>query len=392
MRATTRGFAAFTGGASGCRTGRARPGFTILVLCLAVAGCSGPDPEPSNPSGPPRYSRALVPLHGSGELAVLSLETGEISALETPAAWPQAVAIRADLARAVVLSGYEHEALEYGLTGSAIAATGASSAVIATPYVAAYGGTTAAVVSMGGPSLALWTPPADAVRVDLPAGTELWDVDGNADGTRFFLADYVGGGSIFVLDGTGTVLDRFVLANDLPPTNTTSAGPNALAVSPDGTRLYVANFETHYAEVGDDLMVFEVSGGGQLTYLKRVLLHDAVEPTLVARLMDAHGLVVSPDGNQVLIAYDWGDGSPTVAGGIASYDVGSDEVRVIPFGAGAHPCEIAVDWGRGKAYAPAYDYFASQGGDEIWVVDLATRTTSTIDLPPNSMPSDFAVF
>ncbi len=324
---------------------------------------------------------------------MLSLDTGEISALEAPAAWPQAVAVRADLARAVIVSGYTEEALEYDLTRSPLAATGSSNADVAKAFVAAYGGTTAAIVSQGESTLALWTPGTAAIPVTLPAGTWLWDVAANADGTRFFFADYAWPrGSVTVLDGAGNVVDRFALATDLPGTNTTSASPNAVAVSPDGTRLYVANFRTHDTEPADDLMIFDVSPAGQLTYLESVLLQDSADPVLVARLYDSHGLVVSPDGSQVWIAYDAGDGSPGDHGGIASYDVLTGEVHVIPFGAGAHPCEIAVDWERGRAYAPAFDYFMGQGGDEIWVVDLATRTTSVIALPPNSMPSDFALF
>ncbi len=361
----------------------------VAALAFALAGCSETAPTPS---APPSSARALVNLYGTGELAVLSLDTGEISTLLTPAAWPQAVAVRADLARAVILSDYAGEAFEYDLTQSPLAATGSSSAAVTKTFVAAYGGTTAAIVSQGEFTLALWNPGTDAVTVTLPSGTWLWDVAADAEGTRFFLADYGWRGSVIVLDGAGNVLDRFTLATDLPDTNTTSASPNAVAVSPDGTRLYVANYRTHDTAPADDLMIFDVSPAGQLTYLESVLLQDTADPTLAARLYDSHGLVVSPEGSEVWIAFDAGDGSPGGRGGIATYDVTTGEVHVIPLGAGAHPCEIAVDWERGKAYAPGFDYFTGQGGDEIWVVDLATRTTSTIALPPNSMPSDFALF
>jgi DNA-binding beta-propeller fold protein YncE len=367
-----------------------RAGALPGVLALAVA-CSS-DPAPSAPTP----TRALVALYGTGDLAAISLADGTVVDTLTPAYWSNAVAVRGDLARAVVLSSDDGMVEELDLTGATLATTGEETDALSSywPFVATYAGDEAAIVTWGDPAFALWSPPAAAEPFAFPDGSCLWDVAASAGGNRLFFADYcTAGGTIYVTDGAGALLDTFDYATGLADVAPTSASPVALAVSPGGTRLYVGNYETDSSEASDDLLVFAVAADGTLTFVKQVFLEDADDASVVADLYDTSGMVVSPDGSEVWIAYD---GGPTADGGVAVYRPATDRVDVVPFGAGdgtgATPCEIAVDWAGGTAYLPGYDYSYGRGTDEVFAVDVATLAFASLVFPPGSAPSGIALY
>ncbi|HSN92835.1 MAG TPA: hypothetical protein VLS93_16510 [Anaeromyxobacteraceae bacterium] len=359
----------------------------LLVLpgALLLAAC-GSDSVPA----PPTPTRALVALYGTGDLVALSLADGSVVDTFTPTYWPHAVAVRGDLARAVSVSWDGGMVEEIDLSGSTLAATGNATAGTGEPFVATYAGNTAATASYGSTVFSLWTPPAAEQTFSFANGSSMWDVASSRAGTRLFFADYGGQGAVFVTDGAGTLLDEFFLATDLPAEAASSSSPVALAVSPDGARLYVANYNTGSGGQADDVMVFDVAANGTLSFVKRVFLEDADDPAVVADLYDSTGLAVSPDGSEVWIAYDaWGS---VDGGGAAVYQAATDRVDVVPFGGGARPCEIAVDWLGGKAYLPGTDYASGLGTDEIVVVDVATLAVTSIPLPAGSQPTGIALY
>jgi DNA-binding beta-propeller fold protein YncE len=300
------------------------------------------------------------------------------------------VAVRGDLARAVSLSGDDGMVEEIDLSGATLAASGNETDALYDwyPFTASYGGNAVAVASWGYEAFGLWTPPAAGQLIALENGSSMWDVASNADGTRFFFADYGGKGAVFVTDGAGALLDEFFL-DDLPVEAASSSSPVALAVSPDGGRLYVANYRTDFTEAADDLMVFDVAPDGMLAFVKRVFLKDADDDAIAADLYDSHGMTVSPDGSEVWIAYDR---SAAGGGGVAVYQTATDRVDLVPFGGDAYPCEIALDWAGGKAYLPGTDYSSGDGTDEIVVVDVATLAVTSIPLPADSDPTGIALY
>jgi DNA-binding beta-propeller fold protein YncE len=354
------------------------------LLLLAACGSDG-DPAPR-----PQPTRMLVALYGTGELVALSLEDGSVVDTFAPTGWPHAVAVRGDLARAVSVSGDDGTVEEIDLSGATMAATGNETDVLVLegPFAAAYGGAQVALASYGSGTFSLWTPPDLAAYYGFASGTYLWDVASNGDGSRVFFADYAGQGAIHVVDAGGVPLDQFFLETDMPGEVYSSSSPVALALSPDGARLYVANYDTDATEAADDVMVFDVAPDGTLAFVKRVLLEDADDPAVVGDLYNSQGMVVSPDGSEVWIACDGNGGT----GAVAVYQTATDRVDVVPFEGGAHPAEVALDWAAGKAYLPGTDYSSGDGTDEILVVDVATLEVTSIPLPADSDPTGIALF
>jgi len=361
-------------------------GPAALGAALLLSACGS---DSDTPTPPASRGHALVALYGTGELVAVSLDDGTVVDTFSPAYWPHAVAVRGDLARAVSVSYDDGMVEEIDLTGAAMAATGNETGATGEPFVATYGGNAVAIASYGFTTFGLWTPPAVEQTFDFLNGSSLWDVASNASGSRLFFADYGGQGAVFVTDGAGALLDEFFLVSDLPVEAASSSSPVALAVSPGGSRLYVADYETDSTEAADDLLVFDVAADGTLTFVKRVLLQDADDPAVVADLYDSHGMAVSPDGSEVWIAYDR---SAAGGGGVAVYGTATDRVDVVPFDGSSHPTEIAVDWVRGEAYLPGTDYSSGSGSDEIVVVDVATHAVTSIPLPLGSQPTGIALF
>lgn len=371
------------------RSGRAL--LFIAGLAAALAACSSSD-DPAPP--PPVVGRALVPLYNAGETGVVEIRGAASASLALRISSPvtQAVAVRADRTRAVLVSAEAGSTVEYDLTANPPVPTGRTTDALAGDggaFVATYGGNTVALVSYAFRTAALWQPPAAAVVLTIQDAA-LWDVAANADGTRYFLADSARRGGVHVVDGSGTSIESYLFAQeaDVP---STSAGPVALALSPDGDRLYVANGLTSGPGSADDLLVFDVAADGQLTFAKSVPLRDADEPGVVANLWNSTGMVVSPDGAEVWIAWDGGGGAETEPGGVAVYRTADDRVDVVPFAAGTRPCEIAVDWELGTAYLPGYDYTAL-GDDRLWMVDVVTRAVRSLDLPAGSGPTGIGLY
>lgn len=357
----------------------------LAAAAALLFACSGE----SNVGG--ATPRGIVPLHGSGMLEILSLDGSEAATKLRPARWPQSTVVRADGMRAAVLSRHDGAVEEYDLTATPIRLLSS----IRTPehrgaLSGIYGGDTLAVIADGSDHVAFFRPGQEPVDVSLPGANYLWDVSASTDGSRFFFTDFPGYGAIYVTDGTGALLDLFSLADDLPAEAATSASPMALALSPSGHELFVANYNTSDTERADDLMVFTVEASGRLVFEKRIVLFDRASG-LGADLYNSTGMEVSPDGTQVWIAYDL-PGSESTGGGVAVYDTATESVTVVAFSPEAHPAEISVDWIGGRAYLPGFDHAGNVGDDRIWVVDVRTHVVSTIDLPEGSNPSGIALY
>jgi YVTN family beta-propeller protein len=119
----------------------------------------------------------------------------------------------------------------------------------------------------------------------------------------------------------------FLLQGRLTPASAFEAGPEALAVSPDGSRLYVANSVINTVSVldtttlqivatmklkGEDLLLsMVVSPDGSRLYVRRTFALDIIDTAAnqvtATRETDVvlGPLAVSPDGKQLYVAYSW---------------------------------------------------------------------------------------
>lgn len=122
------------------------------------------------------------------------------------------------------------------------------------------------------------------------------------------------------------------------------ASPRAVAVTPDGQRLYVANY-----------------GGGQ-----EISVHDAITGAALHSIPGtgaSHGLAMSPDGTEVYA-------SVTFNSTIAVIDTATDTV-VASIPVGAFPSGIVFDAGGTRAYV------SNEASQSVSVIDTTTRAEIT---------------
>ena len=229
---------------------------------------------------------------------------------------------------------------------------------------------------------ALWAPATDSliytyVTSASAATPAFFDVTGTADGSRFFVAD-TENDSIWVLDDQASVINTLFYASSASGVPGTSDGPNMLILSPDETRLYVANSETDIVGASEDLLVFSVNtSSGLLSFLKSVPLSDAA---VTAHIYASNGMEITSDGSEIWIAADEiTTGNPL--GSVIVYDTTGDTVDVIglPVTAGGEkpiPYFLAVSRDEQSVYVPGYDTSL------IYVIDRATKSVAgTISMP-----------
>src|SRR5206468_12962229 len=84
------------------------------------------------------------------------------------------------------------------------------------------------------------------------------------------------------------------LSPKAPPTVAAHDGPAAIAISPDGKNVYVANGGRDFVGDSDDLVSqYDVGPGGRLS---------PKDPPTVAAGYDPLGIAMSPDGRSVYVA------------------------------------------------------------------------------------------
>jgi predicted alpha-1,2-mannosidase len=196
-------------------------------------------------------------------------------------------------------------------------------------------------------------------------------------------------------DGTVTPVDR--RTGTAGPTIPVGSGPDGVAVTPDGSQVFVANNNTNNVSVidtSDNQVIATIPVGsvaadvavtpdGRTVWVSNygdgtvqpidVATHTAGTPVRVGA--NPQRMRISPDGKDLWVP-DQGDGTVT------EVDVTSGAVvRTVPVGAA--PFGIAVG-GNGKVYV------GNSGGNSVSVIDAASGTvTSTI--PLGTSPAGLAV-
>jgi DNA-binding beta-propeller fold protein YncE len=240
-----------------------------------------------------------------------------------------------------------------------------------------------AVVDAGNNFL-LYNPSKETVLYTVIEGARgMWDITANAAGNLFFIADYFN--VVWVVDQTVSIVDSVNYSNlynhGLPAS---SDGPTIVALSPDEELLYVANFYTN-VDSGDDLMIFDVSPEGALTFSTNVYLQDSSDPSMIANLYDSVGMVVTSDGSEVWVADDRGER-------VVVYDTINKEVTAVVLETGSrHPEPVALTLSPDESivYATGSDSrdWGINGTDLIYAVDTATKSvldtirTLSVSLP-----------
>ncbi len=342
--------------------------------------------------------RAVVTLEGSGSLAEVRLSTGAVSQVACSAiAYPFMALYSGSATRGFLLS--QEDGLLCDLNLASPPSEGPvrrdfKAAFSCVPFAGTVVGERLAIVS-DDHDFFLWDWKDDlwVDRPGNPLGGGYWDVCANGAGSSFYVADYQaqGRGGIFVYDNKGAIFSSLFYSELGTALPAATDGPTALAVSEDGSRLFVANYNSDPGTADpDDLVVFRLAADGAIlrTGLVRVPLADQDTPSLVAKLWDSQGLAVA--GGKVYIA---GDENGTVA----VYDTATGLVDVLELDPEAavfpHPTDL-LRLGT-KLYLTGYDVSfefsgsPSDGGtDLLYLVDTNSfAVAQTVAFPAGSHPT-----
>ena len=193
-------------------------------------------------------------------------------------------------------------------------------------------------------------PAETAVLAVITTGARPQAVAISPDGTRAYVANWQGN-SVTVIDtATGTVIATVAV----------ETGPNAVAISPDGTRAYIANFSSN-----------------------NVAVIDTSTNTVIGSIetpSNASGVAFSPDGTRAYISYG---GYYT---GVSIVDTATNTV-ITTHSTGGNPKSVAVSPDGTRAYV-------SNGYGYVSIFDTTTNaliTHLTVGNSSNITPISVAV-
>ncbi len=353
-----------------------------VTLATGAVTCLSPGFSPGPLALTEDGGTLAVTASSSSSLGLYSTQASYVGDLENSVslpATPVAIASAADLSldrEAYVALGPSGDLAMVDLTTDALDQTvdlGAGTdpdAVAVSPdgqyvYVADYGGNEVSVVETD-----LMDSPDDPVvaTVSLPSGSEPDSLALSPDGDQLLVADY-GTGKVSVID-TQAGSGYLGVANLCPSSSSpcpSSTEPVSVAISPDGSRAYVA------LAGDDDLSVIDESAGSYS--------FQATEDSLFTHTPD--DLVVSPDDQMAYASLSNGH--------LAGYEIDPANGELVDDG--------NVSLGSGTSYVSLSPngttaYFLSQGTSEVYEVetssvasDTASDTTETLAGSPESIAS-----
>lgn len=175
------------------------------------------------------------------------------------------------------------------------------------------------------------------------------------DGSRLYVADY-GSQSISVVDTASGSVSTIVLPGRSPT-------PVALAVTPDSSHLYVADRAN---SVVDDVTVSENSVTAQVVLARRGLvdprLRNSGDPSLLA---------MSPDGSTLYVA-----------------EFGAHEVQSLDTSLGSAPDTVTGSIGMGSGSGPV-DLAMSPNGCTLYVAAWSSNDIFAIDTATGALATEF---
>jgi YVTN family beta-propeller protein len=207
---------------------------------------------------------------------------------------------------------------------------------------------------------------SNTVTATIPVGLEPWGVAVSPDGSKVYITNE---NSNFV-PGTVSVIDT--ATNMVTATIPVGQAPEGIAVTPDGRKVYVANISSNTVSV-----------------------IDTATNTVTAAIPVSNfpiGVAASPDGSKVYITSL--DTAPSVSGTVSVIDTATNTVMATISIASGEPEGVAITPDGRKIYTANSNYSVAPSGT-VSVIDTVTnRVTATIPvgpLPPGSGSAPFGV-
>lgn len=195
-------------------------------------------------------------------------------------------------------------------------------------------------------------------KIDLPVGSDPRSMAVTPDGTRLYAANFGSPSQINVID---TATSTILTAIPLPP----GSLPSSIVISPDGSRAYVSLFG-----VPDAVTVIDTVTN---TVVTTIDLPDGSDPT---------DLAITPDGSRVYVT--------TIGINLESVtviDTATNTIlTTIPYPFASTPINVVISPDGLRAYVAVFNT------DSVDVIDTASNTaTMSIPMPAGSNPSVLAM-
>ncbi len=208
--------------------------------------------------------------------------------------------------------------------------------------------------------------PSTAMKTPLAVGSSPEGVAMSPDATRLYVANRLSGSVSMI----GTVGGRVLATTAIPGQGAVQV--YGLAVSHDGRRLFVDYYDQGASERG-----IAVLHGATATVLEKIIVATAQAPPLAG---NPQGLALSPDGRLLFLA-NHVDGGAVYVLDVAARQVVASETM----GAGARPTALAVSPDGLTAY------LAFSGADVVRIFAIPTRSiTATIGVEAGPTALDVA--
>lgn len=313
--------------------------FIASLIALSVLGTGGAAAEPFV------YVTHDLDVGVNGSVTVIDAATNSVVTTITVQESPRGIALTPDGTRAYVTNRFSDSISVIDTSTNAVTSTipGVPEPL---PIVVSPDGARAYVGSIGGPSDDIFVIDLATNSVDTSISTavpfeDYFGLDLTADGTRIYAAGF-DSETVSVID----TVTNSVIGDPISITRAAATQPFSVAVTPDGTRVYVAHI-------------------GVLPPQPGISVIDTATNSEIARILvggEPIDMAITPGGSRVYVVNS-GSGSYSVS----VIDTGTNEVIGEPIAVGVRPADIAV----------------TPDGTRLYVTNFADGTVSVIDAATN---------